>query len=391
MALHWLGRPSTNWRRRNLKTSDNQAAAAAALKTLLSRPSQDNDDSLLRVVALAGQPQPAGRDPADVKKQQGILVDLLKSSASTSLRLRLAKYMIGPETPQTWYDQLWTFLQNPQPENLAAQNVLYRSDRPDAAAKRLLEQRLIAGSSMAVGRLLGTIPPPERQPASGSMAAADPFAVAEQVWSPNLAAAIERRLAAIDSLEQGASLLLLASTIPGERVRAAVVRTFKMHREEDPKPLEAARAAEKIIPEPGFLLAAKVLPRKDAAAAGGGKGGPDRGGVPHAPAGKGAKAPKTAKAKALREAKQQREHITKQWLTFAENLLRAMCQQFRTGRRAPRRPDVERRAPKIALPRRRRRRLPGGLAGGAAPPNRRGWVSRRCEFVTSASSNRPGR
>ncbi len=318
----------------NLKTSDNQAAAAAALKTLLSRPSQDNEDSLLRAVALAGQPRPAGRDSADVKKQHDILVDLLKSSASTSLRLRLANYMIVPETPQTWYDQLWTFLQDPRPENLAAQNVLYRSDRPDAAAKRLLEQRLIAGSGAAVGRLLGTIPPPERQPAGGTMAAADPYAVAEQIWNPSLASAIERRLAVIDSLEQGASLLLLASTIPGERLRAAVVRTFKMHREEDPKPLEAARAAEKIIPEPGFLLAAKVLPRKDAAALGGGNG-PDRGGVPHAPAGKGPKTPKTAKAKALREAKQQREHITQQWLKFAENLLRAMCQQFRAAAGTP--------------------------------------------------------
>ena len=38
----------------NLKTTDNQAAATAALKTLLGRPGQDNEESLLRIVALAG-------------------------------------------------------------------------------------------------------------------------------------------------------------------------------------------------------------------------------------------------------------------------------------------------------------------------------------------------
>jgi hypothetical protein len=134
----------------------------------------------------------------------------------------------------------------------------------------------------------------------------------------------------IDSLEQGASLLTLASMIPEDRVRAAVLRTFRMHWEEDPKPLEAIRIAEKTLPEPGFLLLAKVLPRKDAAAFGGGIGG-----VARAPVGTGTKSPKAARGAALREAKQQREHITQHWVTFAENLLRAICQQFRAAAGAP--------------------------------------------------------
>ncbi len=318
----------------NLNTSDNRAAAAAALKILLSRPGQESEESLLRVVALAGQPPPADRDPAKWKGQHATLLDLLRSSAPAPLRLRLANYMIAPETPQAWYDQLWTCLQDPRPENLAAQSVLYRNERPEPATKQVLEQRLIAGSSTAVGRLLGTIPPPEQQPAAGATAAADPYAVAEQIWSPGFASAIERRLAMIDSLEQGASLLLLSSTIPSERLRAVILRTFKMHWEEDPKPLEAARAAAKSLPEPGFLLVAKVLPRKETAM-GGGNSGPDRGGVSHGAGGKGPKTGKTARFAALREAKQQRENITQGWVKFVENLLRAMCQQFRAAASAP--------------------------------------------------------
>ena len=241
--------------------------------------------------------------------------------------------MIGPETPQAWYDQLWTCLQDRRPGNLAAQSVLYRNERPDPAAKRILEQRLIAGSSAAVGRLLGTIPPPERQPAAETMAATDPYTVAEQIWSPGFASAIERRLAMIDSLEQGANLLLLASTIPGERVRAGILRTFKMHWEEDPKPLETARAAEKILPEPGFLVLAKVLLRKPAAL--GGNSGPDRGGVPMLPREKGRRPPKRRNSQRLREAKQQREHIASNGASSLRILLRAMCQQFRAAGSTP--------------------------------------------------------
>ena len=119
-------------------------------------------------------------------RQHRILLDLLRSSASASLRLRLANYMIAPETPPSWYEELWTCLQDPRPENLAAQSVLYRSDRPDPAARRLLEQRLIAGSSAVVGRLLSTIPPPGRQPAAGGLGAADPLRGGRAALEPRL-------------------------------------------------------------------------------------------------------------------------------------------------------------------------------------------------------------
>jgi hypothetical protein len=310
-----------------LHTSDNPTAAAAALRTLLHRPGQENEDSLLRIVALAGEPLPAGL-AVDVTGQHRILLEQLKSSASASLRLRLAGYMIAPETPRGWSDELWTCLQEPRPENLPAQSVLYRSSRPDPATRRLLEQRLVAGSSRAVGRLLGTIAPPEGQPAGA--APADAYAAAERIWTPDIVAGIERRLATIDNLEQGAGLLLLASTIPDDKVRAAILRTFKMHWEEDPNPLEVARNAENSMPEPGFLLLAKIVPRKDAVAFGIVNGGP-----PRAPVGKGRK---TAQGAAVREAKQQRERIAQQWSRFAANLLRATGQQFRAAAQPPGQP-----------------------------------------------------
>ena len=78
-----------------LKTSDNRAAAAAAVAALLSRPSRENEDALFRVVTLAGRPQPAGRKPAAPDAVRTALLEAVKSSASAAFRLRLAKHMIA--------------------------------------------------------------------------------------------------------------------------------------------------------------------------------------------------------------------------------------------------------------------------------------------------------
>ena len=55
----------------------------AALKMLIGRPGQEkNEEAVVRAVALAGQPQPFDRSPADLKTQHDMLLNLLKSSAS---------------------------------------------------------------------------------------------------------------------------------------------------------------------------------------------------------------------------------------------------------------------------------------------------------------------
>ena len=70
------------------------------------------------------------------------------------------------------------------------------------------------------------------------------------------------RLAEAHSLEKQADLVLLASTIPQDPIRAALVKTFRKHWNEGPKPLEAADAASKMVTDPGFLVLLKMFPRK---------------------------------------------------------------------------------------------------------------------------------
>ena len=150
--------------------------------------------------------------------------------------------------------------------------------------------------------------------------------MAEQLWNPGFASAIERRLAAIDSLEQGASLLLLASIIPGERVRAAILRTFKAALGRRPQAVGGGPCRRTDHPRARFPPGGESHAAQGRCALGAGNSG-----VPHAPGGKGPKPPRTAKAAAFAKPSSNENDITQHWVKFAENLLRAMCQQFRAA------------------------------------------------------------
>jgi hypothetical protein len=142
------------------------------------------------------------------------------------------------------------------------------------------------------------------------IAPVDPQSAAKWLWSDGLTSAVERRLLSLDALDKGKRSILLASTLPSPSVRDAMVRTLKMHWDEDPKTIDAVGGTA----EPGFLVVLKRLPRKDV---------PPR----HVPTA----GVKTPKAAAWIKAKQEDEKAASRWMQFSENVLRAMCRRFRSA------------------------------------------------------------
>ncbi len=253
----------------------------------------------------------------------------VKSSASASFRLRLANHMIAAETRQTLYDELWPCLQEARSENLAAQVVVYQSERPDRTATELLERQFLDESSAAVSRLLGVPPSKERKPTSQPVAdAADPALVAGELWNPHFAAVIQRRLLAADTLSDGARLMLLAGTIPTQPARAALLQSLKIHCDEDPKALETAGISKGVTLEPGFLVLLKMLSHKDAQSPVGGDAVLARGGSQPRTSVKPSGSPRSA---AARDARRQQDKSGQKWLEFTASVLRATCGQFRAA------------------------------------------------------------
>ncbi len=329
------------------RTPDGPAVAVAAFQALAARPGPEAEDLLFRVVTA-----PVGseaEDPAanDLAKLRAAAIGLLRTNGSDSLWARVARFMLGPETPQGLYEQLWSCVMEPRSENIAAQAVLYEGDRPDEAARNRLEQRLTAASSAAMGRLLG-FPAPQtplarpasiagggltgnslfsRRDAANSEREIDPYRLAGQLWNPKLAVAMEQRLRTVETLDNGPLPVAFAATLPDPSVRTALFRTLERHWDDSPKGLKGLHIGENVNAEPGFVVVVKMLRRKGPADSAAHRAAPLRKGNDKLSAASSAKRGADAKkgkpaewVERAAELKKHQEQVGQQWLDFSQEV-----------------------------------------------------------------------
>jgi hypothetical protein len=354
------------------KTPHSSAAAVAALKALTAHPGHESDDLLFRVITAEDRTEDS---PAtnDLMKLSTTALGLIRTRKSESLAVRLATYMLAPETSRGLYDQLWGCLREPRAENLAAQIVLYQNDRSRQATRDWLEPRIAAYGSGALGCLLGVpaaqadpvlpgatrgsaagpsmdSPAPNRREATLALTVAttNPYRLAERLWNFDLLAAIQRRLETAETLEKRSALVALAGTLPHATVRAALLRAMERHWDEGPKGLKMLRTAENVMVEPGFIALLKLLRRDDLAASPAGKDALGRIGnrYPSArvPARKTAdlaggqrldsSGPEVKKYAGLFKAKIEQEKVGQQWMEFSQDVVQAVCRRLCAAARA---------------------------------------------------------
>ena len=89
-----------------------------------------------------------------------------------------------------------------------------------------------------------------------------PYRLAAQMWADQMSKLVESRLNQVDSLDSGANLVLLASTMPVDSTRSTLYQMLQRRWEDGPGALESAGLLDEVVSDPGFLVLVKMLPRK---------------------------------------------------------------------------------------------------------------------------------
>ncbi len=343
------------------KTDDDKTAVEAALKALLAHQCPENNALTLRVLTAPGVLRPSERQgPWPEKEFQAKAFELTKQSATSDLRLALAKALVDHHVQLDPKDPVHEFLLARDPLNCRAQLTFYEKGNPSAELKTTLEEQFLDYGSQATARLLD-IPDNLDQPTA---AAANPIAPAEPhggllggfadksggqltepkrdtgqpggqpaqtaedkakaaeeqaarmaagLWNPKFLALLEPKLKihAVDSLEKKAKLVMLAGTIPQDSTRSLLNALLRKRWDEGPKALLSVGLADKIVTDPGMYTIIKMLYRKDSKSAKG---------TPPAPAG-------GTVNKRIAEA-QKRQQMAQEWWDLSAKLAPLWCKRF---------------------------------------------------------------
>ncbi|MCD4726981.1 MAG: hypothetical protein K8R46_04935 [Pirellulales bacterium] len=299
------------------KTDDDKAAVEAALKALLAHPGQENDALMLRVLTEPDDLRPHDRQgPWPAKELQAKALELTKQSASSGLRLELAKALVEHRVKLDPKDPMHEFLLASDPLNCGAQLTFYEEGHQTPELETRLEDQFLVYSSLAMARYLD-IPDKFKQSTSGVGVSGmhtgrpggliggfdmpgdrltgpgrtpsppaglstkpggkvgagedkpkteDDLAprVAAGLWSQGFLALLEPKLTthALDSLDKKPKLVMLAGTIPQDSTRALLNKLLRKRWSEGPKALETAGLTGNVVTDPGLLTLVKMLKRR---------------------------------------------------------------------------------------------------------------------------------
>jgi len=377
-----LGKNATDAARQTLeavllgqfKTEDDKEATETAMQTLVDNYDPENEAVLYRVLTSQRKPQQPSDEkgpmkgpsrPGQKKIKAGDLradiLELLEPVASEQFRVMLAKRVLDPSTPREQFDLFWQFVASDSPDNLAAQILVYQSQEPNEQTKVSLEERFIRYGSDTLGHTLGILAPASQGPGGsrwGGLSAKRrpgttrssrikagirrpksrpgatsrdswagdpdlPYRLARHLWDAKFAATVTSRLGKAESPDQVAKQFMLASTLPMDKVRSELHQVLQRHAKDGPKALESAGMLDDVISDPALFILVKMLPRKE-------KSGTRSSTRPKSTS----RSTKTSRGKTprtLSSEQQAEEKLAQEWMQTSEDLLRLLCERFRTA------------------------------------------------------------
>ncbi|MBN2473923.1 MAG: hypothetical protein JXB62_04915 [Pirellulales bacterium] len=255
-------------------TDDEQTAISAVLSVLVKNVSPQNEEVLFRLLTEPEKlrPQADGQTSAEQLRERTLAA--VTPVASDQLRTRLAGYLVQPTTSDSTRGVLGKFLEEDRIENLGAQLVLCLGDKTPEETKAKLQTYFTAYSSRTLAEVLGLPAGASTGPTGrggntqpGQEDPELPYRLAGQLWNAQWVAEVERRLAALESLEGQKELLGLAGTIPADSTRSIMLQVMQKYFDDGPKHVEATGLSKDLVGDPGLVALTKLLMRDSASSA----------------------------------------------------------------------------------------------------------------------------
>jgi len=353
-------------------TEDDRTAVEMVLRTLTQIPSAENDEILLKVLV---SPESIRSDSAEATIRSSELrtraFEYVRLSTSENLRIKLAENLAQKGLESN--DPLLEMLLEENPLNLGAQLALYQSEDITNDIRTRLEQSFLNYSSQAIGLtmgipsgiegsgamsssgtgrmpLLGTrerYPPmssgmtrPSPMPSEATRDKTTDYEtgshLAKLLWGEPLASLMSDLLGETRSLEKQPQLIVLASTLPLDSIRAAMLKMLKKRSVDGPQSLDAIGWTDNITNDPAMLVLLKMLPRsrtlKAVPLTTGMRQSTSRYPSRRTPSDMGGAMGQTSKA----EAAARKEQTEYDWITTLAKMTHAWCTRFEVAAQAQR-------------------------------------------------------
>ena len=308
-----------------LRLEDDEALLQATLKAMAETPSDENNSVLLAALTQPGVVRAFGQGritPADLQR---LALGVIDQSGGSGIRQRLAKEIAEPACAADLRNLAIPLLERNRPENLEAQSLLFRSARMAPEVETRIERQLLECSHKAVIQVFGLGDDRMRTAALGAETNGEWVARAVRVlWDRGVAALLNERQVAMDTLGQSPTTVLLAATIPRTEARLRLARTLARHWEESPDALVSAGWTKSFFGEPGILPVLKSVrdtrPNADSEeakrAAASVRSSAKRGD------------PSKSEAEARKTEKGKSEKARKAWLAAEEAVVREYCRRL---------------------------------------------------------------
>jgi len=278
-----------------IELAEPQASVEAVLTALGEYPSPGNDDLLLAALieparfrpvdaqnAASTTPATSGGRPSSRRGTAAPMTaawlqeqahTVAEQHGSFGLRLKLARKLAQPTTPRVWREQFGGFLLEAEPNNLAAQFILYLAPDLQPERREQIETFFAACGSVALAEMLQLPASEQQRGRQQALQPAEALQCAGQLWGAKATGVFIERLGNLHTLDENPTLVNLCATMPVDPMRRALREMLRRHDDEGPAVFGARGSRETSLTDPALLLTIKSLPRDAPTATRGSRGG----------------------------------------------------------------------------------------------------------------------